>query len=56
MKTVKIKPEFLNKNEQQIEYKIVEDNGDRLIIRPVVWENGGIIPTELVRKNMTEAA
>ena len=55
MATIKIKPEFLNKNEKSIEYTIVEDNGDRLIISPVNWEHGAIIPTELVRKHMIEA-
>lgn len=54
MATYNIKKEFLNEGEKAIEYKIVEDNGDRLLISPVVWNHGSIVPVELVRKNMIE--
>jgi len=56
MKTVKIKPEFLNENEEQIEYKVIENNGDRLLISPIKWEHGDIVPTESVRDYMLEEA
>ena len=33
-------------------YVIAEDNGDRLLIRPLYWPHGDIVPVELVRREM----
>lgn len=50
---VKIRPEWEGGYE---EYFVVEWNGDRGFIEPVIWPHGGIRPTELVRKEMIEIA
>jgi hypothetical protein len=40
--------------ENLIDYIIVEDNGDRLLIRPLFWNQNEIAPVELVRDYMIE--
>ena len=51
---VQIKKEWLNPNERQIPYVVVEDNGDRVNIRPLPCyvRNMAIIPTETVSIDM----
>jgi hypothetical protein len=48
---VKIRPEWEGGYE---EYLVVEWNGDRGFIQPVVWSHGGIRPTEIVTTEMVE--
>jgi hypothetical protein len=48
---VKIRPEWEGGDE---EYLVVEWNGYRGFIEPLVWEHGGIRPTELVSADMIE--
>jgi len=48
---VKIRPEWEGGYE---EYLVVEWNGDRGFIEPLVWEHGGIRPAECVRSEMIE--
>jgi len=48
---VKIRPEWEGGDE---EYRVVEWNGYRGFIEPLIWEHGGIRPTELVSADMIE--
>lgn len=49
---VRIKPEWRDDPADDTVYVIAEDNGDRLLIRPVYWPHGDIAPIELVRREM----
>ena len=54
---VKIKPEYCDNPEEEdrIVHEVIEDNGDRLLIRPInCCENWTIKPTEKVEKYMVE--
>jgi len=48
---VKFKPEWADGDES--EYVVVEDNGDRLLVSPIVWK-WAIRPTELVKREMVD--
>jgi hypothetical protein len=51
---VTIKPEYQSPGEDAMVYRAVEDRGDRVLISPLTWEFGNIVPTELVKKDMLE--
>ena len=53
---VRIKLEWRDDPADATVYSVIEDNGDRLLIRPVEWAHGDIVPVELVRRDMVEAA